>query len=206
MLKVWGRPNSINVQKVMWTIGELGLAHEHIVVGGQYGGLDTDAYGALNPNRRIPVIDDDGVIIWESNAIVRYLSAKHASGTLWPEDPAARSLADRWMDWQASTLIADLVTVFWGLIRTPEHERDWMAIGNAASRLNQAMRILNDQLTKTPFVAGDAMTMGDIPIGALVHRWLNLPMERPELPAIAAYYKRLGERPAYRQHVMIPLT
>ncbi|WP_416896507.1 MAG: glutathione S-transferase family protein [Minwuia sp.] len=206
MLKVWGRTNSINVQKVMWTIAELGLPHEHTNVGGAFGGNDSAEYLAMNPNGRVPVIDDDGLVIWESNAIVRYLCAKHSEGALWQADPAARSHADRWMDWQASSLIADLVTVFWGLIRTPEPERDWIAIGDAATRLNNQMGILDAHLSQLPWVAGDRMTMGDIPIGALVYRWLHLPMERPEAHNIDAYYQRLTERPAFADHVMIPLT
>src|SRR3712207_3006566 len=93
MLRVWGRTNSINVQKVMWTVTELGLEHERIDAGGAFGGLDTAAYWALNPNRRIPTVEDDGggVVVWESNAIVRYLAARYGAGSLWPEDPAARA-------------------------------------------------------------------------------------------------------------------
>ena len=206
MLRIWGRRNSINVQKVMWTVAELGLAHEHKDAGGSFGGLDDPAYLTMNPNGRVPVIDDDGVVVWESNAIVRYLCATHSAGELWADDPAARSLADRWMDWQNSSLIADLVTVFLGLIRTPEAERDWIAIGDAARRLNGHMGVLDDHLGRNEWVAGGAMTMGDIPVGALVPRWLHLPMERPDLGHVAAYYERLQQRPAYAEHVMIPLS
>lgn len=206
MLTIWGRANSINVQKVMWTVGELGLAHRRIDAGGAFGGLDTDAYGARNPNRRVPVIDDDGTVVWESNAIVRYLCAKHAAGSLWAPDPAVRSRADRWMDWQAASLIADMTTVFLGLVRTPEAERDWMAIGAAARRLNAAIGLLDAHLGSSEWVAGPAMSMGDIPVGALVHRWLHLPMERPDLPAVRAYFQRLRQRPAFAEHVMIPLS
>jgi glutathione S-transferase len=206
MLKVWGRPNSINVQKVLWTVGELGLDHEHIVVGGPHGGNDTPEYLAMNPNGRVPVIDDDGLVVWESNAIVRYLCARHSDGALWPSDPGERSHADRWMDWQAASLIADMTTVFFGLIRTPEPERDWIAIGDAANRVAGQMTVLDSHLGDRHWIAGGAMTMGDIAIGALVHRWLNLPMERGDAPNIGAYYARLKERPAYTQHVMLPLT
>lgn len=206
MLKIWGRRNSINVQKAMWTIAELGLAHEHTDAGGAFGGLDDPAYLTMNPNGRVPVIEDDGFVVWESNVIVRYLCAKHSSGELWPVDPAERSLADRWMDWQAASLIADFTAVFIGLIRTPEAERDWIAIGDAASRVNAQMGILDAHLGHNEWVAGRAMTMGDIAIGALVHRWSNLPMERPALGNVAAYYDRLKQRPAYAGHVMLPLT
>ncbi|WP_417519523.1 glutathione S-transferase family protein [Minwuia sp.] len=206
MLKIWGRTNSINVQKVMWTVGELGLDHEQTNVGGTFGGNDAPEYLAMNPNGRVPVIDDDGFVLWESNAIVRYLCAKHSEGALWATDPADRALADRWMDWQAASLIADMTTVFFGLIRTPEPQRDWIAIGDAATRVSGQMGILDSHLGQNRWVAGDSMTMGDIPIGALVYRWLHLPMERPDLAHVTAYFERLRERPAFSTHVMIPLS
>lgn len=206
MLKIWGRNNSINVQKAMWTVAELGLEHERHDVGGPFGGLDEPSFLAMNPNGRIPVIDDDGLIVWESNAIVRYLSAKHSDGALWPSDPAERSLADRWMDWQASSLIADLVTVFLGLIRTPEAERNMTAINAATERLNGAMGLLDRHLGANEWVAGDKMTMGDIPVGALVYRWLHMPIDRPDLAHVSAYHDRLAGRPAFAEHVMIPLS
>lgn len=206
MLKIWGRNNSINVQKAMWTVAELGLAHERYDVGGPFGGLDEPSFLAMNPNGRIPVIDDDGVIVWESNAIVRYLCAKHSDGALWPSDPAARSEADRWMDWQASSLIADLVTVFLGLIRTPEAERNMPVINAATGRLNGAMEMLDRHLGSNEWVAGEEVTMGDIPVGALVYRWLNMPIERPDLAHVGAYHDRLAGRPAFAEHVMIPLS
>lgn len=206
MLKIWGRTNSINVQKAMWTIGELGLAHEHTTVGGAHGGLDTAEYGAMNPNRRVPVMLDGDLAIWESNVIVRYLCAKHSAGALWANDPGERSRADRWMDWQAASTIADMITIFWGLIRLQEAERNMDAINAAVGRVNDQMGILEAQLQSTAWVAGDTMTMGDIAVGAMVYRWSELPISRPALPAVAAYYARLSERPAYRNHVMIPLS
>lgn len=206
MLKIWGRTNSINVQKAMWTIGELGLAHEHTTVGGAHGGLDTAAYGAMNPNRRVPVLLDGDLAIWESNTIVRYLCAKYSAGALWANDPGERSLADRWMDWQGASTIADMTTIFWGLIRLPEPERNMDAINAAVGRVNDQMGILEAQLQSSKWVAGDEMTMGDLAVGAMVYRWSELPINRPDLPAVAAYYARLSERPAYREHVMIPLS
>jgi glutathione S-transferase len=205
MLKVWGRNNSVNVQKVMWTVAELGLGHERIDVGGKFGGLDTDEYGALNPNRRVPTIEDGDVVLWESNTIVRYLAARYGTGRLWPEDPALRAQADKWMDWQIGAVLPDMHVVFWQLIRTPE-QRDRPAIDAAAKRLVPIWQILDEQLARRPFVAGGRLTMGDVPIGAMVHRYLNLPLERPALPNIDGYYARLQEHPAYRDHVMLPVT
>lgn len=206
MLKVWGRTNSINVQKVMWTVAELGLAHEHASVGGAFGGLDTDEYGAMNPNRRVPVLVDGDVAIWESNAIVRYLCATRSAGAMWATDPGERSRADRWMDWQASSVAPDLITAFLGLIRTPEAERNMEVINAAVGRLNGHMAVLDAHLQRNPWVAGETMSMGDIPVGALAYRWLNMPMDRPDLSAVTAYHARLAERPAFREHVMIPLS
>lgn len=206
MLKVWGRTNSINVQKVMWTIGELGLEHQHTNAGGAFGLVNDPEYKAMNPNSRVPVIDDDGLIVWESNAIVRYLCARHSDGDLWPSDPAERTHADRWMDWQAASMTADMTTIFWGMIRTPEAERDMGVIGAAVERMNAATVVLDDHLASNEWVAGDRMTMGDLAVGAMVYRWLHLPVDRVERANVTAYFERLKARPAFATHVMIPLT
>jgi glutathione S-transferase len=206
MLTVWGRPNSINVQKVMWAVGELGLEHERIDAGGAFGGLDTEAYGRMNPNRKIPVLDDDGDVVWESHACVRYLAAKYGNGGLWPIDLAARSVADRWMDWKITTVLPQMHVCFWGLIRTPEADRDMKAIDKAAAELGKIWPLFDDHLGNRPFVVGDALTMGDIPLGCAFYRYVNLPIERPSLPAIESWYERLQARPAFREHVMIPVT
>lgn len=206
MLKIWGRTNSINVQKVMWAVGELGLRHERIDAGGAFGGLDGTAYGALNANRRIPTIEDDGVVVWESNACVRYLAARYGAGGLWPEDPVVRACADMWMDWQQTTLVTDMTTVFWGLVRTPEADRDHQAIEAAAGRLGGLWRRLDGHLAGRSFVAGEHLTMGDIPVGAACYRYYQLAIERPKLGALEAWYARLQERAPYHSHVMLPLT
>lgn len=207
MLKVWGRPNSVNVQKVLWALAELGLEHERVDAGGAFGGLDTPAYGALNPNRLIPVLQDGpDVVVWESNAVVRYLAACHGQGGLWPEDPAERALADRWMDWQLTTVQPELGPVFLGLVRTPPERRDAAAIAQQAERLVAAMRVLDGHLAGRRFVAGDAFTMGDIPVGATCWRYHNLAVERPDLPHLARWHGELQARAGFRAHVMLPLT
>jgi glutathione S-transferase len=206
MLKVWGRPNSINVQKVMWAIAELGLEHERIDAGGTFGRLDDTAYAALNPNRLIPVLEDGGTVVWESNAILRYLAARYGAGSLWPEDPAARSEADRWMDWQLTTLQPSLAPVFWGLVRTPPEQRDTAAIRAHAERLGKSMQILDEHLGRRRFVAGDALTMGDIPVGCVYWRYINLDIDRPNLPNLQLWHQNLKARDPYRRHVMIPLS
>ena len=206
MLKVWGRNNSINVQKVMWTVAELGLEHERIDAGGRFGGLDTPEYGALNPNRLVPVIEDGDVVVWESNAIVRYLAARHGAAGLWPADPALRAQADQWMDWKITSLQPDMTVVFWGLVRTPPEQRDTARIESAAERLGRTFAVLDEHLAGRHFVAGDHLTMGDIPVGAACYRYHALPIKRPPLPGLESWYARLQEREAFHSHVMIPLT
>jgi glutathione S-transferase len=205
MLKVWGRTTSGNVQKVMWTIGELGLPHQRIDVGREFGGLDTDEYGALNPNRRIPTLEDGDVIVWESNVIVRYLSARFGAGTLWPLDPATRAITDEWMDWQQTTLLPDMRTVFWGLVRPSERKDDRAQIEAAVSNLKAIWSRLDHHLRDRRFVAGDTLTMGDIPVGAVCHRYYALGVDRAPLDHLHTWYERLQSRDAFRQHVMIPL-
>ena len=206
MLRVWGRNNSINVQKVMWTVGELRLPHERIDVGGAFGGLDTPEYGRLNPNRRVPTLEDEDVVVWESNACVRYLAARYGAGRLWPEDVRRRARADMWMDWQVSTLLPDMTVVFWGLIRTPEAERDYPAIAAAAERLGATWRILEQHLNDRRYVTGDVLTMADIPLGASCYRYYGLPIERPHLPNVERWYARLKRRAPFHEHVMLPIT
>ncbi len=206
MLRIWGRTNSINVQKVMWAVGELELAHERLDAGGNFGGLDSDAYGRLNPNRRIPVLEDGETVVWESNAIVRYLAARYGVGTLWLEDPAARSVADRWMDWQVTTLLPPLHVMFWGLVRTPEAARDKAAIAAAVKAIQPLWQVLDEHLSQRRFIAGDVFSMGDIPLGCAFWRYSNLDVERPSLPNVQLWYAELKKREAYRRHVMLPVT
>ena len=206
MLKVWGRRNSINVQKVMWAVGELSLAHEHIDAGGPFGGLDTDEFAALNPNRRVPVIDDDGTVVWESNAIVRYISAKHGYGTLYPAFVQARADAERWMDWCTSTLAASMTPLFWQLVRTPEDKRDAVLVEEARTQCERLFRIADAALANRPWIAGSVFTMGDIPLGCFAWRWKALPLERPALAHLDAWQERLATRAAFRRNVMLPLS
>lgn len=203
MLKIWGRRNSINVQKVMWAVGELGLAHAHVSAGGSFGGLDSEEFGALNPNRRVPAIDDDGTIVWESHAIVRYLAAKYGAGTLWPEDAGVRARSDMWMDWVANDLQPAFIGVFWNLYRTPEAQRNWNLIRSGIARSAILFRLLDKHLEDKPFIAGDHLTMGDIPAATQLYRYFELEIDRPSLPHVEAWYARLREREAYRTHVMV---
>lgn len=206
MLKIWGRANSINVQKVLWCVEELGIAHERTDAGMSFGVVNEPGYRAMNPNGRVPTIDDAGFILWESNAIVRYLAAKHGAGTLWPESLQQRADSDRWMDWCTSTLAGPMTAAFWQLVRTPPEKRDAKALEDARMQCEALFRILDERLADRPFLAGHHLTMGDIPAGCFVARWKQLPMERPALGHLDAYHARLAERPAFRRHVMLPLS
>ncbi len=204
MLRIWGRRNAFNVQKAMWAVGEVGQAHERIDAGGAFGGLDTPEFGALNPNRRVPVVQDGETVVWESNAIVRYLAANCGAGTLWDPDPAVRSAADRWMAWMQSTLYRDFIDLFWGLVRTPAEKQDRSRLAALGRRLSGHYRILEVHLADRPYLAGESFTMGDIPAGTTLYRYFEMELERPALPNLEAWYARLAERPAYQAHVMLP--
>jgi glutathione S-transferase len=205
MLRIYGRRNSINVQKVLWAAGELGLAHEHVPAGGSFGGLDSEEFTDLNPNRRVPVIDDGGTVVWESHAIVRYLAAKYGAGTLWPEDAGVRAQADQWTDWTLADLQPAFIGgVFWNFWRTPAAQRNWPAIRQGIARSAILFRLLDRHLEGRAFVAGDALTFGDIPAGAQLYRYFELEIDRPALLHVEAWYERLKARPTYREHVMLP--
>jgi glutathione S-transferase len=206
MLRVWGRVNSINVQKVMWTIGELGLPHERTDAGMAFGVVDTPEYRRMNPNGRIPTIDDNGVVLWESNAIVRYLAAKYGAGSLWPADPAQRAISDRWMDWGTIASVETLTPLFWGVVRTAPDKRNPAKIQADAEATAQKFTILEQSLDGNGFAGGPKPTIGDIVLGANLYRWFGMDVKRPSLPKVEAYYARLKTRPAFQQHVMIPIT
>lgn len=206
MLKVWGRLSSVNVQKVVWAVRELALPHTLTEAGGKFGGLDTDDYGRMNPNRRVPVIDDGGFVLWESNAIVRYLASRYGKGSLSPADPCVHADADRWMDWQATEWQPAQGPAFLGLIRTPEDKRDLKAIQAAVDKSNQYAVLLDQALQGREFITGSQFSMGDIALGCAAHRWLALPIERPATPNIAAWYRRLMMRPAVQGVLTLPLV
>ncbi len=204
MLKIWGRKTSVNVQRVMWAVGELGLAHERVDAGGPFGGLDTAEFGRLNPNRLVPALQDGDFSMWESNASVRYLASAYGRGSLAPADPKAFAIADQWMDWGLTTLNADIIaTCFLQLIRTPAADRSVAAVEAAAKRAGEKLAILDSQLAGKPFILGDTLTMADVAVGSFMYRYYNLPIARPTLANVDAWYQRLQARPAYRDHVMV---
>ena len=203
MLTIWGRLNSHNVKKVVWFADEIALPYVRHDVGGRFG-MD-DAYVAKNPNRLIPTIEDGDLVLWESNAILRYLASRYGSADLWPTDPAARALADRWMDWQFAFADAQR-DAFLALVRRSPEERDADALARSARQAGAAMQILDRALAEQPWLSGKGFGVADVPMGVYAHTFFTLDMERPDVPHVRGWYDRLRERPAYAQSVMIPLT
>jgi glutathione S-transferase len=159
----------------------------------------------MNPHGRVPVIEDGDLVVWESHAILRYLAARYGEGSFWSDDPAARSRIEGWMDWSQATLQPDFLNgVFWGYYRTPEAQRDWAAINKKLARCAEHFRLLDSILQARSFVMGDRLSLADIPIGTSLYRYFELDIDRPEMPQVNAWYRRLQQRPAYREHVMIP--
>ncbi|POA21428.1 glutathione S-transferase [Pseudomonas sp. FW300-N1A1] len=207
MLKIWGRKNSSNVRKALWAAEELGLNYQALDAGGAFGVVDTPEYRAMNPNGRIPVIEDDGFVLWESNTIVRYLMARHAGDSFWyPADLQARATAEKWMDWTTSSFADPFRTVFWGVLRTPAEQQDWGAIKAAIATCEGLLSMADQALADKPYLSGDDIGMGDIPLGSFIYAWFEMPIERAPQPHLHAWYQRLKQRPAYRKAVMTALT
>jgi glutathione S-transferase len=208
MLKIWGRNTSSNVQKVMWLLGELNIECERIDVGGPFGKNNEAPYLAMNPNGVVPTLEEeDGFILWESNSIVRYLAGKHGQGMLEPKDLRTRAGAQRWMDWQLSVANAAIFPVFWGLIRTPEDKRDLKSIEDGKAKCYAAAKMMDAQLAKTRFMAGDEFSYGDIPVGPFVYRYFRLVPDHPPLPNLERWYREISARPAFKKNVLdVPFT
>jgi glutathione S-transferase len=203
MLKLWGRATSSNVQKVMWAIAETGTPVERIDVGGKFGGLDSAAYGAMNPNRLVPTLQDGSLTMWESNACVRCVAARYCAGSLWPSDPAERAASDMWMDWAITSLGPDWSAVFYGVVRTAPSKQDKPAIAAAVKRLSERYAVVDRQLSGKTYMTGPTLGLADFAIGFGLYRYYTMDIERPALANIDAYYRRLTERPAYARHVMV---
>jgi glutathione S-transferase len=206
MLRIWGRTNSINVQKVLWCCHELDLDYDRIDAGLHFAVTDTPEYSAMNPNRLVPTLEDGEMQLWESNVIVRYLAHKYGAGGLCPADVATRFDAERWMDWQATVFWPALRPLFIALIRTAAAERDASVVSKAEALSFSAVRILDHRLEDRTFLAGDAFTMGDIPAATTVHRWYSLDIEHRQLPNVRRWYSLICERIAFQRIVMTPLS
>lgn len=205
MLKIWGRLTSVNVQKVVWCVDELGIDYQRIDAGRDFGIVGTPEYLAKNPNGLIPVIEDDGFVLWESNAIVRYLSAKYGMGTLCPADARARADADRWMDWQTTTFNPSIAPAFWHLIRFAPDKRDAAVIENARATAEKHLALLNAHLASNEFVTGDRFTMGDIPLACSVNRWYKLPLAHASHANVERWFRTVSTRKAATQVVTLKI-
>ncbi|MDH3666924.1 MAG: glutathione S-transferase family protein [Paracoccaceae bacterium] len=204
MITVWGRKTSSNVQIAMWAIGELGLEHERIDWGGAFGGNDEPDYRAMNPNGLIPTVKDGDLVVWESAAILRYLGARYGDGDFWPTDPAARAPLDMWAEW-VKTSLAPVLTlkVFWQLVRTRAAERDHGLVTEGAAALKQLTALADVRIGDGPYLNGAHLCFADIMLGHVLYRYYTLDFERGETPNLDAYYARLQERPAFREHAMV---
>lgn len=203
-LTLFGRRTSANVHKAMWALEELGVDYEQIELGGRFGGLDTPEYKAMNPNARVPTLKDGDFVLWESHAIIRYLSAKYAAGTLAPTDVRARAVADQWTDWTATSFQPAWIGVFQALVRTPPADRDTDLIARQVEATNACFAIIDARLAKTPFLAGETLTYADIAAGVSLYRWYDMQVERRPFARVEDWHRRLLERPAFVAGVCVP--
>lgn len=207
MLKIIGRKTSSNVQKVLWACAEMGVKFERQDAGMRFGVTNTPEYIAMNPNKLVPTIIEDGFVLWESNSIVRYLAQKHGMGTLCPSDLKVRASAERWMDWQLTTLGPAFTPMFHGLVRTPPEKRDAQAIEKSRANTETKLEIMDSYLAKTKFMAGEQFSFGDIPVGIYVYRWYAFEgIARKDLKNVKRWYDELCKRPGFKEHIMIGLS
>ncbi len=205
MLQLWGRKDAFNVQKVLWFLDELNLEYDHIPAGGSHGKLDTAEFLAMNPHGRVPVISDNGHIVWDSHAILRYLAEKYSAVSYWPKEPKLRSNIDSWMNWQHTSLQpAFMDKIFWAFYRTPEDKRNSDIINEGIKLCSDYFKILDKQLAERKYICGDEITLADIVIGTTLYRFFSLTIEQPEVPNVKRWYGLLQQRPAYQRNVMLP--
>jgi glutathione S-transferase len=210
MLNIWGRISSINVRKVVWCAQELGLDFQRTEAGGRFGVVQTPEYLALNPNAMVPTIDDgegsDRVTLWESNVIVRYLCAKHSHGKFYPSELPARFDAERWMDWQQTSLNPAGRDAFLQLVRTPAAQQEPALIARSVAATEPLLDILEAQLARRRFLAGEHLSIADIPIACELHRWRGLPLAQARRPHLDRWYEGIRCLPASRGALDVPLS
>jgi glutathione S-transferase len=202
-VKLYGRRNSINVLPVLWCLEELGLRYERRVVGGSFGGVDAD-FLVLNPTGRIPVLEDDGFVLWESNVIIRYLFDVHGAGASAHKDGRERAHNDQWMEWYKTTLYPAFVMLYQQFVRIEPAERDAQRMRDLTRTVGELMRIPDEELQRRPYLGGERFGMGDIPLGVAMYRHRSLPVERPTLIGLDGWYERLRARPIYQACVIRP--
>jgi glutathione S-transferase len=207
-LTIWGRANSVNVQKVLWCLAELDLAYERIDAGMAFGKNDQPEYLAMNPNGRVPTLVDGDYVLWESNSIMRYLNLAHGKGaSIYPQSPQARAAVDRWLDWTLSTLQPVDRPVFWALVRTPKEKRDIVAIQKDVDAEALVWRIPEALLATNSYIEGDQFTIADIALGAFARRWFGVQgVTKPKLPNLERWFALVSERPGFQKFIAPPMT
>jgi glutathione S-transferase len=196
-MRVWGRTGSPNVQKVIWCANELGLPYDLIAAGHEHGVVNEDWYLAMNPNGLVPTIDDEGFVLWESNAIVKYLCAKHSQGVLSPSDLQELADADRWISWQGSTLAPVMRRIVFEIVRTPPEQQDRARNAELVAIAVKLWKILDQQVEGRDYLMGSSFTMADIVCGPHLNLWFSYPIERPPLRNLDAWHERLRNRDAF---------
>jgi glutathione S-transferase len=208
MLKIYGRKNSSNVQKVLWCCGEICLAHDRVDMGREFGGNREAPYLALNPNGLVPtIVEDDGFTIWESNTIIRYLAKRYGAPGFYPTDPKRAAIGEQWMDWQLNSLNDAFTPMFHGLVREAPERRNHEKIEQSRANTQRHLAMLDRHLQRSRFVSGEAFSVADIPVGIYAYRWYTFEgIARDSLPAVERWYGELQKRPPYRTHVMVGLA
>lgn len=202
---LWGRASSVNVQKVLWGLHELGLPHDHEIAGGRYGRTDTPEFAALNPNRRVPVLIEGSFALWESHAILRYLAEdSQARAPLIPEARQARARMNQWMDYTTGTLQPPFIALFWQCVRLPQDKRDPSTIQGHRDALDRALGVLNTTLQTDAWLAGAGFSLADIAAGSLMHRMSDLDLIPGGLAGVNRWHDSLRARPGYRAHIGVP--
>ena len=202
MLKILGRSNSSNVEKVLWCCDELELDYHREDIGGPFGGNKEPEYLALNPNSTVPTMIEDDFVLWESNSIVRYLAEKSGENPFYPSSLQIRASAGRWMDWQLAVMHRAHVPVFVAMTRTPPEKRNLEKLAADRKVWSSAMAILDTYLGETAYISGPDFTFGDIPVGISAFRWFALDIEREDFSNLLRWYNLLSERPAFRKNVI----
>ncbi|MBR0693075.1 glutathione S-transferase family protein [Bradyrhizobium lablabi] len=207
-LTVWGRANSVNVQKVLWCLTELDLAYQRIDAGMEFGKNDQPGYLSMNPNGRVPTLVDGDYVLWESNSVMRYLCLAYGQNSpIYPRSAQARAAVDRWLDWTLSTLQPVARPVFWALIRTPPEKRDMAQVQKGVDAEGATWQIVEDQLASRRFIEGDQFTIADIALGAFVRRWFGIEgVAKPRLPHLERWFGELASRPGFVRFVAPPMS
>ena len=207
MIKLWGRRNSVNVQKVLWCLDELSVPFQRIDAGMQFGLNDAPNFLALNPNGRIPLLVDGDFSLWESNSILRYLALAYGGEAIYPDDPKIRASIEKWLDWSLSSLQPAESPVFWGLVRTAPEKRNMAALQQKTDAVAKLWDILDAHLQGRQYLEGGIFTLADITLGSYARRWFGVEgVVKPEFAGLARWYETVSQRPGFVMHVAPPLT